>query len=892
MEGDWQQISVSPTGAYSVTTYLDGRMHSATQYDADDTVLSSTTMGYDDFNRQASVTDARTGTTHYEYYDNGQVREITAPDPDGAGPLAELVTSIAYDNMGRQILHTQPDASTVHTAYDLRGQVIKTWGSQTNPVEYTYDDQGRMLTLTTWKDFDVNNGTGLAGDADTTWIYDPQRGWLNRKEYQDGNGTDYIYTPGGRLASRTWERGIETRYAYTPAGDLLAVAYDDAGITPDILYAYNRLGQRAKVTDGHFAAAAFTPGEFLTSAPALTTTRYTHDFDNDPATLRLKTETVSGLLASPAVLTRSIQNGTETHGLPGRPSGYTLNSGATTDDAHALYTYDAAGRLHTVGDGTDTFTYDYVTNSHNLLASVTGPVHTVNYAYEPGRNAMTSVTNTRTHGTPGLVSKFEYTYNELGQRVDRSQSGAAVTDSTDSFQYDALGQVIASSNDVETVSPAWNPTYAFDMIGNRDGNSTDLNGTTDYTADLLNQYTQIDTDTPEYDEDGNLTSQGNWTYTWNGENRLIEATDGTNTLSFEYDFQGRLIKRTHNNQTEIYLYDDWNRIARYTGGVLLNDYLWGRDLSGSMQGAGGVGGLLREGNLYPLYDANGNITQKLDANGDTQMSVTYDPFGNIIDGTLVGEYSFSTKPLINDLNWHYYGFRYYDPETGRWPNRDPIEEEGGYNLYGFAGNDGVNSWDYLGLSFWANFQDSARVVAGTFSVVFGSKLIAASPVTFGTSAILGAGLVVLGTDQILYGADNLQRRFRSREPADGSPIQVTYRSFSRTVTGRDNSGLETFFDASYFIAEISSACATGYIAVSSSIKAVKSTQAIHSAGRWIVNSRGYIEWGIRIEGGVNMTQASGVVVTEAINVIATGITFFERNTEESEVFDPEVINGF
>jgi hypothetical protein len=46
----------------------------------------------------------------------------------------------------------------------------------------------------------------------------------------------------------------------------------------------------------------------------------------------------------------------------------------------------------------------------------------------------------------------------------------------------------------------------------------------------------------------------------------------------------------------------------------------------------------------------------------------------------------------------YYGFRYYDPETGRWPNRDPIGERGGYNLYGFVGNDGVNAWDYLGLT--------------------------------------------------------------------------------------------------------------------------------------------------------------------------------------------------
>jgi len=45
-----------------------------------------------------------------------------------------------------------------------------------------------------------------------------------------------------------------------------------------------------------------------------------------------------------------------------------------------------------------------------------------------------------------------------------------------------------------------------------------------------------------------------------------------------------------------------------------------------------------------------------------------------------------------------YGFRYYDPVTGRWPNRDPIGERGGLNLYGFVGNRGVNAWDYLGLS--------------------------------------------------------------------------------------------------------------------------------------------------------------------------------------------------
>ena len=49
----------------------------------------------------------------------------------------------------------------------------------------------------------------------------------------------------------------------------------------------------------------------------------------------------------------------------------------------------------------------------------------------------------------------------------------------------------------------------------------------------------------------------------------------------------------------------------------------------------------------------------------------------------------------------YYGYRYYDPQTGRWPSRDPIGERGGVNLYGFVGNDGVNQIDYLGQQVWA-----------------------------------------------------------------------------------------------------------------------------------------------------------------------------------------------
>jgi len=51
------------------------------------------------------------------------------------------------------------------------------------------------------------------------------------------------------------------------------------------------------------------------------------------------------------------------------------------------------------------------------------------------------------------------------------------------------------------------------------------------------------------------------------------------------------------------------------------------------------------------------------------------------------------------FTWTDYGYRYYDPVTGRWPSRDPIEEEGGMNLYGFVGNDSIGGIDSLGLWF-------------------------------------------------------------------------------------------------------------------------------------------------------------------------------------------------
>jgi len=65
--------------------------------------------------------------------------------------------------------------------------------------------------------------------------------------------------------------------------------------------------------------------------------------------------------------------------------------------------------------------------------------------------------------------------------------------------------------------------------------------------------------------------------------------------------------------------------------------------------------------------------------------------------TIRNIHRFSTKAEVASSGLLYYGYRWYDAQTGRWPSRDSIEERGGKNLYGFIKNRSLSLIDYLGL---------------------------------------------------------------------------------------------------------------------------------------------------------------------------------------------------
>ncbi len=103
-----------------------------------------------------------------------------------------------------------------------------------------------------------------------------------------------------------------------------------------------------------------------------------------------------------------------------------------------------------------------------------------------------------------------------------------------------------------------------------------------------------------------------------------------------------------------------------------------------------------------FYDNNGNITRYCAAQGNVVASYTYDAFGNTIaqSGPMADAFAhrFSTRYFDSETGLYYYGYRYYSPPLMRWLNCDPIEEEGGVNLYAFASNSPSYETDAFGLS--------------------------------------------------------------------------------------------------------------------------------------------------------------------------------------------------
>ena len=223
-------------------------------------------------------------------------------------------------------------------------------------------------------------------------------------------------------------------------------------------------------------------------------------------------------------------------------------------------------------------------------------------------------------------------------------------------------------------------------------------GAKSYTANNLNQYSAVAGSAFTYDKNGNLTSDGTWTYTYDTEGHLLTSAKAGTSISYKYDplerRESKIVNGTAN--TSYAVYGD-REIAEYSGTVgsaisWSKRFIYSAGLDEPVASYDPVGNI-----LYQFADVQGSVIAQVNNLGQVTEKHGYTSYGlsNSL-GTNTASYQYAGRRLDQDTGLYYNRARYYAPALGRFLNPDPIFIKGGLNLYAYTGNDPLNNVDPSG----------------------------------------------------------------------------------------------------------------------------------------------------------------------------------------------------
>jgi RHS repeat-associated protein len=706
---------------------------------------------YNNTTGQVLSTSNGFGTTSYEYYlgsQPGAGRLKSHTNPAGKkvyfnySPRGEMVQTwgettypieYLFDPYGQMIeMHTfrngkgwtmslWPTAATgaadiTRFVYqDATGLLIQKQDAVGKAIVYTYDEMGRVKTRT-W-----------ARGITSTYSYDANTGDPAGVSYSDSTpATTLAYDRVGRKKTITDAAGVRAR-TFTNNGQL-----QTEQITTGILDGIN-------VNIGYDSFLRRSSLQSSSGANILSSQTYGYDSSS-----RLQT----------------ITGGSQTATYAYHPNSGLLNTTTFGTGTVTSRSYDTLGRLATISTSTPATgvvaSYTYTYNNLYQRTKVTREDGSYwSYLYND-RGELADAKKYWADNTPYWGAQTEYSFDDVGNRISAKSGGNQLNQTrTSNFTTNSLNQYVqrtvpgaldvsGTANTAATVtvndqSTARKGDYFYkELAVNNAAGPVDQNvsikgarqnfgaGGQDAVTEQGGQILVPQSiETITYDFDGNLTSDSRFNYTWDAENRLVSVESAVNVpaaakkrLEFAYDYMSRRVRKkvfswnpgTSSYQlqsTTRYVYDEWNLIAEINEvNSLLKSYVWGQDLSGTLTVAGGIGGLLLINDSTNTYetssDGNGNVAIVINvASGLPAATYEYDAFGNTIRAT--GSYAnsntirFSSKYVDLETGLIYFGYRYYDPSTGRFINRDPLWENDGPNILTIVGNDPIDFVDPLGL---------------------------------------------------------------------------------------------------------------------------------------------------------------------------------------------------
>lgn len=310
--------------------------------------------------------------------------------------------------------------------------------------------------------------------------------------------------------------------------------------------------------------------------------------------------------------------------------------------------------------------------------------------------------------------------------VSSTSFTAAGKNSTLNFTHDIGGHLSNATVSAGLVSEAKTWDYTFDANSNRTSQKVTSNGavTGEYTytyngADRLTATTDPSASAGlTYDKRGNATQVGPDSFTYDAIDRLVGATDGDITIAYERSVTGTIISKTTTGGP------DAGTIKYGMNGIMLDaDGKARSQVQGLPGGVVYIRSLTGGGSKWEFSSIDGDrFFTTDDAGVQIGAAQIYDPFGQLLTEPA------PTEPTVPNLGWQsntgnetqvlkttyvMMGSRVYIPALGRFTQIDP-KVGGGANAYDYANQDPVNISDPSGESFtdWL-----PTIVVGVVSLV-------------------------------------------------------------------------------------------------------------------------------------------------------------------------------
>lgn len=719
-----------------------------------------------------------TTTNAYDFLNRLVARRIIGSD----GETVSGLESFGYSSLGL-INYTNQLGNRTAFVRDSTGRVSAETNANGEVLQFSYNPAGETLALTD-------------GKAQIThWNYDTFGHLTNKVDAAGNTNFVYRYDRLDRLTNRWTPAKGATVYRYDPIGNLTNVDYSGGTVaTASITFGYDGLNRVVSMADGVGTTSfTWTPAGQLTSETGPWPDdgiSYAYNSARQRVGLSLlqpnaspwvQTYTYEWMMRLSTISSPATVNAT--------PFAYSYSGGGNRVQAISLpgedmsvnNGYDYLQRLTTTELGGPSF--QELQYSYNSGSEVTQQLFTagnfINYNYDAIGQLKTAQGFEADGVTPRLQERFGYAYDKawnLSQRTNNAlvqsfsvnnlneltSAGRSGTLTVAGFTTEVKGSIDGSSYGATNVTVSGTGLTSGPAQLYADGSWAQAgailaNGANSYTAMAQDTYGRADTTSLtanllasvnySYDLNGNLLSDGTRNFAYDDENQLVSVwVVNTWSNSFAYDglFRKRLERDYRWNGSSWLEANEVHYV--YDGKVVLQErdvnnlpvttYTRGLDLSGTLQGAGGIGGLLARSdrtsvvpyilsaqnsspnsafNSYYLSDVNGNVTGLVAPTGVLLAHYQYDPFGNMLSmGGLmadVNKYRFSSKEWNSNAGIYCYGERFYDPNLQRWLNKDPIGEQGGINLFGFVFNDPMYWVDHYGEC--PNAGEGAEAEEGT-----------------------------------------------------------------------------------------------------------------------------------------------------------------------------------